>query len=233
MPPNKGGNSKKEAGRARKADNEVRYCRINSARGMSLIPQGQEAGRRQQGQGAEGGRDLEGRRWVAGTCRYIDALAKGTSKAEQEAAKKAEIAAKKAERDAQLAAEEASLPSKPKAAPKAKEKKKDAGSAFKTNAGVAAFRTDDPLGLRRGGDQVVPEFSAVGIDDALEALEIANAKTDDNTMGAKVSSSVVDIADFRRGSLKSTPRGASRRRSRHTWSASCQSSRTTYVLRMC
>lgn len=107
--------------------------------------------------------------------------AKSSSKADVEAAKKAEAAAKKAEREALLAAEEASLPSKVKAAPKAKGK----GSAVKTNAGVAAYRTDDTLGVRRDADRVVPELSAVGIEDMLEALEVVNERTDDQALGAQ------------------------------------------------
>jgi hypothetical protein len=52
---------------------------------------------------------------------------------------------------------------------------------------VAAFRTDDPLGLRRTEDRLVPEISAVGIEDMLEALEVVNEKTTDSAMGTKVS----------------------------------------------
>ncbi|KAL1412652.1 hypothetical protein Q8F55_000399 [Vanrija albida] len=152
MPPNKGGNSKKEAGRARKADAEA--AKVDAAN------KAKEA--------------KEADKWKTG--------AKGTSKAELEAAKKAEIAAKKAERDAALAAEEAAAPTK-KAAPKAGAKKKD---AFVKSSGIAAaFKTDDPLGLRRDDERAVPELSAVGVDEMLEALELANAKTDADAVGAK------------------------------------------------
>lgn len=114
------------------------------------------------------------------------------SKAEAEAAKKAEAAAKKAEREALLAAEEASLPTKKKA-PSAKDKKA-AASAFKTNAGIAAFRTDDSAGLRRDPDRKIDELSAVGIEGMLEAMEIVNTKTDNQALGAKVSNAVRSAA---------------------------------------
>lgn len=101
------------------------------------------------------------------------------------AAKQAEAAAKKAEREALLAAEEASLPTK-KAAPKAGQKKKPAAGGFaKTNAGVSAFRTDDPQGLRRDPDREVQSLTAVGVDEMLEALEIVNEKTDKSSQGTK------------------------------------------------
>ncbi|WOO82071.1 Coiled-coil domain-containing protein [Vanrija pseudolonga] len=157
MPPNKGGNSKKEAGRARKADAEA--AKQDAA---NKVKEAKEADK-----------------WKSG--------AKGTSKAELEAVKKAELAAKKAERDALLAAEEASAPTK-KAAPKAGDKKKKEGTFAKSNGGIAAaFKTDDPLGLRHDEERAVPELSAVGIDQMLEALELANAKTDADAVGAKAS----------------------------------------------
>ncbi|RSH81126.1 uncharacterized protein EHS24_008560 [Apiotrichum porosum] len=156
MPPNKGGNSKKEAGRARKADNE--------AKKQEVVSKQKEA--------------KEAENWKAG--------AKSSSKADAEGAKKAEAAAKKAERAALLAAEEASAPAKVKAAPKAGAKKGGASALKPTaGAGIASFRTDDPQGVRRDEDRTVTELSAVGIDQMLEALELANDKTDASTMGTK------------------------------------------------
>lgn len=85
-----------------------------------------------------------------------------------------------------LAAEEASLPTK-KAAPKAGQKKKpaNAGGFAKSNAGISAFRTDDPSGLRRDPEREVQSLSAVGVDEMLEALEIVNEKTDKSSQGTK------------------------------------------------
>lgn len=113
--------------------------------------------------------------------------AKGASKTDVEANKKAELAAKKAERDRLLAEEEAAAPVKKKA-PSAKDKKAAAEAKLKAqNASiVAAFRTDDPTGVRRDEDRKVDELSAVGIEGMLEALEVVNAKTSDQAMGSKV-----------------------------------------------
>jgi hypothetical protein len=95
-----------------------------------------------------------------------------------------------------LAAEEASGPSKVKSAPKAGAKKKpqpmaglDAGPRAAPGHGIANFSVNDPLNLRSGRDEDTPieELSATGIDAMMEALEIANQKTDKQAMGAKVS----------------------------------------------
>ncbi|EJT48260.1 hypothetical protein A1Q1_02728 [Trichosporon asahii var. asahii CBS 2479] len=153
----KGGNAKKESGRAKKAENEAKKAEAAAA-------QKEKA---------------EADKWKSG--------AKGASKADLAAAKQAEAAAKKAEREALLAAEEASMPTK-KAAPKAGQKKKPSSSAggfAKTNAGVSAFRTDDPQGLRRDPEREVQSLSAVGVDEMLEALEIVNEKTDKSSQGTK------------------------------------------------
>lgn len=96
-----------------------------------------------------------------------------------------------------LAAEEASGPSKVKSAPKAGAKKKpitglDAGPRAPPGQGIANFSINDPLNLRSGRDEDVPieELSATGIDAMMEALEVANQKTDKQAMGAKVSPSL-------------------------------------------
>jgi len=100
-------------------------------------------------------------------------------------------AKKKAEKEALLAAEEAALPSKPKSAPKAGSKKKVDPAARPVGGGIASFNLDDPLNLRSGRDEAVPveELSATGIEGMLEALEVANQRTDKQSMGAKVGSS--------------------------------------------
>ncbi|CAI5757837.1 unnamed protein product [Candida verbasci] len=86
---------------------------------------------------------------------------KGNKKKEDEQFKKEEAARKKAERDALLAAEEASLPSKAT-------KSKNRGSEK-----IAAKRTgkiDDFLDFNKD----IPELSASGLDNALEALSLTS-----------------------------------------------------------
>lgn len=98
----------------------------------------------------------------------------------------------KAEREGLLAVEEASLPSKTKSAPRAGTKKKPPSDTLRpTGAGMSGFGLDDPMGLRKvkGADgevEEVGELSAVGLEGMLEALEVANARTDRETLGAKV-----------------------------------------------
>ncbi|ORY31248.1 hypothetical protein BCR39DRAFT_527112 [Naematelia encephala] len=158
----KGGNAKKESGRAKKAENEEK--------------KNQAANKVKEAKEAEEWKDGE----------------KGSSKAEAAAARAAEVARKKAEREALLAAEEASLPSKAKSAPKAGSKKKASTGGILTptpGGGIAAYSVADPLGLRKSkdaeGDEPTPELSATGLEQMLEALEVVNAKTDKQTLGAK------------------------------------------------
>lgn len=88
---------------------------------------------------------------------------KANKKKEDEQLKKQEMARKKAERDSLLEAEEASMPSKPQTS-------KQRGAAK-----VAAKRTgkiDDFLDF----NAAKPNFSASGIDNAIEALTLATSK---------------------------------------------------------
>ncbi|WVR08651.1 hypothetical protein IAU60_005709 [Kwoniella sp. DSM 27419] len=162
----KGGNAKKEGGRAKKAENEekkqVAAAKVKEAK--------------------------EAEEWSQG--------AKGNAKGEAAAQKAADAARKKAEREALLAAEEASLPSKAKAAPKAGAKKKPPTNDFiKTGAGVAGYGLNDPMGHRKAKDEfgqleMPAEYSAKGIDEMLEAMELVNAKTDKAAMGSKAAISI-------------------------------------------
>ncbi|OCF34503.1 hypothetical protein I316_04018 [Kwoniella heveanensis BCC8398] len=168
MPPNKGGNAKKESGRAKKAENEEKKSKVAAAQ--------KEA--------------KEAEDWKSG--------AKDNKKADAAANKAAEAARKKAEKEALLAAEEASLPSKGKSAPKAgssSSKKKNNDTLVKTGAGIAGFGLNDPMGHRRakgadGEPEEITELSAKGIDEMLEAMEIVNQKTDKAAMGAKAAISI-------------------------------------------
>ncbi|KAJ3113429.1 hypothetical protein HDU96_003402 [Phlyctochytrium bullatum] len=92
--------------------------------------------------------------------------AKSNAKKEEEARKKAEAAAKKAEREAMLAAEEASISSKKAAAAGPS---KGSKTAAKKTAAVESFRAENKLD--------VEEFSASGIDAALDLLEITEKGT--------------------------------------------------------
>ncbi|ODN83033.1 hypothetical protein L202_01259 [Cryptococcus amylolentus CBS 6039] len=154
----KGGNAKKEGGRAKKAENEEKK--------QAAASKAKEA--------------KEADEWKAG--------AKGSSKADAAAAKAAEAARKKAEKEALLAAEEASLPNKGKSAPKAGAKKKNNDKLTPTGLGVAGYAINDPLGLRKPKgveEEETKELSAKGLDEMLDAMEIVNQKTDKAAVGAK------------------------------------------------
>ncbi|WRT70754.1 uncharacterized protein IL334_007753 [Kwoniella shivajii] len=172
MPP-KGGNAKKEGGRAKKAENEEKKNQAANA--------------------AKAAKEAE--EWKSG--------AKSNSKAEAAQQKAAEAARKKAEKDALLAAEEASLPSKVKSAPKAgsgsgssaSKKKNNNDVLVKTGTGVAGYGLSDPSGHRRAKDEFgeleeTVELSAKGIDEMLEAMELVNQRTDKATLGAKAAISI-------------------------------------------
>ncbi|WVW80781.1 hypothetical protein I302_102767 [Kwoniella bestiolae CBS 10118] len=165
----KGGNAKKESGRAKKAENEEKKGKAAAA--------------------AKEAKEAED--WKSG--------AKNNSKADAAANKAAEAARKKAEKEALLAAEEASLPSKSaKSAPKAgssSAKKKNSDTLVKTGSGVAGYGLNDPMGHRRAKNEFgeleeVPELSAQGLEEMLEAMELVNQKTDKAAMGAKAAISI-------------------------------------------
>jgi hypothetical protein len=122
------------------------------------------------------------------------------------------LARKKAEKEALLAAEEASLPSKPKSAPKAGSKSKSSSSKNNNNigsgmvippgGGVAMFNLDDPLNLRRnrdadGGGDGPDELSATGLEQMIEAMELINQKTDNESLGAKVGCVITTVGSLR------------------------------------
>ncbi|OCF54661.1 hypothetical protein L486_07793 [Kwoniella mangroviensis CBS 10435] len=151
----KGGNAKKESGRAKKAENEEKKGKAAAA--------------------AKEAKEAED--WKSG--------AKNNSKADAAANKAAEAARKKAEKDALLAAEEASLPTKAKSAPKASgsKVKKNNDVLVKTGSGVAGYGLNDPMGHRRAKNEFgeleeVPELSAQGLEEMLEAMELAAISID-------------------------------------------------------
>ncbi|EMD34316.1 hypothetical protein CERSUDRAFT_117196 [Gelatoporia subvermispora B] len=151
----KGGNAKKESGRAKKAENEAKKAVAADA----------ERERK------------EADKWDQG--------AKASkAKEEKEEKRRAELA-RKAEIARLLAEEEASAPSK-KAAPKAGAKKavpktvKPAGPgaiAAGGGLGTASPKTEDDT------PKEVETYSATGIDNALDLLEVVTAKLDKATVG--------------------------------------------------
>ncbi|KAG9081130.1 hypothetical protein FRC06_005803 [Ceratobasidium sp. 370] len=156
MPP-KGGNTKKESGRAKKAENEQK-----KQEAAALAKEKKEADE-----------------WAAG--------AKSNKAAEEKAAKKAAEAARKAESARLLAEEEAAASSKPKQTPKAGKGKakppppKPAGpGAIAAGGGLGSIGTPEP---QKPEEELVQSFAATGIDDALDLLEVVNAKTDKASVG--------------------------------------------------
>ncbi|KZT36340.1 DUF1014-domain-containing protein [Sistotremastrum suecicum HHB10207 ss-3] len=158
MPP-KGGNAKKESGRAKKAENEEKKKEAAAA--------AKEA--------------KEANEWADGS-------KSGKSSKEEKEEKRRQEAAKKAERERLLAEEEASIASaKPKAAPKAGAKK-GAASASGASSSKKAKEKEVPAGpaISSSADdehKLVESFAATGIDDALDLLTVINAKADKASVG--------------------------------------------------
>ncbi|EJD49055.1 DUF1014-domain-containing protein [Auricularia subglabra TFB-10046 SS5] len=154
MPP-KGGNAKKEAGRAKKAENESKKKEAVAA-------------------------DKE--RKEAAT--WEDGAKKKDKKAEVEEKRKADLA-RKQEAARLLAEEEAALPAKKAPAPKAGAKK--AAPKPQVPAGPGAIAAGGGLGAVDQGkapeDDLVESFAATGLDDALDLLDVVNAKTDKASVG--------------------------------------------------
>ncbi|KAK0473991.1 hypothetical protein IW261DRAFT_1569359 [Armillaria novae-zelandiae] len=151
----KGGNAKKESGRAKKAENESKKKDAAAA----------EAERKE----AEAWKDTS----VKGS---------KSKKEEQEAKRKADLE-RKAENARILAEEEAAVP-KVKAAPKAGGKK--AAKPAPKPAGPGAIAAGGGLADdgKKEWDAPEPEsFSATGIDNALDLLEVVTAKMDKASVG--------------------------------------------------
>ncbi|GAB1517082.1 cell division control protein 73 [Rhizoctonia solani] len=162
MPP-KGGNAKKESGRAKKAENESKK---------------QEAA-------VAAKEKKEAEEWSKG--------AKSSKAADDKAAKKAAEAARKAENARLLAEEETGMAAAKKAAPKAGSKgkakpppPKPAGPGALAAGGGLASVPADPVETTKpeiNEPELVQSFAATGIDDALELLEVVNAKSDKASVG--------------------------------------------------
>ncbi|KAI0628790.1 hypothetical protein C8Q77DRAFT_1145438 [Trametes polyzona] len=161
MPP-KGGNAKKESGRAKKAENEAKKAAAAEAE-----RERKEADKWSQGAKGPKAKDLE-----------------------KEEKRRAELA-RKAENARLLAEEEASAPSKAKAAPKAGAKKapakntKPAGpGAIAAGGGLGAVAADADAGDSSKPAEV-ESYTATGIDNAIDLLEVVTAKMDKASVGSQ------------------------------------------------
>ncbi|KAI6151223.1 hypothetical protein BKA82DRAFT_963752 [Pisolithus tinctorius] len=148
-------NAKKEAGRAKKAENEAK---------------------KQQAAAADKERK-EAENWAEGA-------KTGKSKEDKEEKRRAELA-RKAENARLLAEEESSLPSKVKSAPKAGTKKtakgvKPAGPGAIAAGGGLVSGKDKERETEQGEAET---YAATGIDNALDLLEIVTAKMDKASVG--------------------------------------------------
>ncbi|KAJ7253314.1 hypothetical protein B0H12DRAFT_1116565 [Mycena haematopus] len=161
MPP-KGGNAKKEGGRAKKAENEAKK---------------QEAAA------------IDKERKEAEAWTDKDVKGGKASKEEKEEKRRAELA-RKAENAKLLAEEESSAPAKVKAAPKAvKKAQKPAGpGAIAAGGGLAAAAPETESVKGKSKAESAPKeepesYSATGIDNALDLLEVVTAKMDKASVG--------------------------------------------------
>lgn len=162
MPP-KGGNAKKESGRAKKAENEAK-----KQQAADVAKESKEAEKWQDGAKGKAGKE------------------------DKEEKRKAELA-RKAENARLLAEEEASGPPKVKAAPKAGGKKsaakapKPAGpGAIAAGGGLGAATSSTPQDAPLEDSHEEPEvFAATGIDNAIDLLEVVTAKMDKASVGQK------------------------------------------------
>ncbi|KAL1757832.1 DUF1014-domain-containing protein [Schizophyllum commune] len=153
----KGGNAKKESGRAKKAENEA-----NKKAAAAAEKERQEAAK-----WSEGG--------------------KANKNADKEEKRKAELA-RKAENARLLAEEESSVAAKPKTAPKAGAKK---AAAKPKPAGPGAIAAGgglepEPQPKKAEAPPEEPEsYTATGLDNALDLLEVVTAKMDKASVGSQ------------------------------------------------
>ncbi|KAG9035378.1 hypothetical protein FRB95_011398 [Tulasnella sp. JGI-2019a] len=158
MPPKPGANAKKETGRAKKADNETK-----KAEAAAAAAEQSEAAAWDDGVKGKKAKDLD------------------------REAKKAADAARKAENARLLAEEEAAasvVKPKPKPAPS---KKKGAPPPAGPGAIAAGVDSTPVIASEDSGSgepkEEPTEFSATGLDDALDMLSLVNAKTDKASVG--------------------------------------------------
>ncbi|KAI0823879.1 hypothetical protein BC628DRAFT_485396 [Trametes gibbosa] len=161
MPP-KGGNAKKESGRAKKAENEAKKAAAADA----------DKERKEADKWSKGSKEAN------------------KAKEDKEEKRRAELA-RKAENARLLAEEESNAPAKVKAPPKAGAKKappkvaKPAGpGAIAAGGGLGGVSTP-PAAVDDGKPGEVESFTATGIDNALDLLEVVTAKMDKASVGSQ------------------------------------------------
>ncbi|KAG8217175.1 DUF1014-domain-containing protein [Butyriboletus roseoflavus] len=156
MPP-KGGNAKKESGRAKKAENEAK----------------------KQGAAAAEKERKETEKWTEGS--------KSSKSKEEREAKRREDLARKAENARLLAEEEAAAPPKTKTAPKAGGKKAAKAVMPAGPGAIAASGVQEKeLPAEKSKDtppEEVESYAATGIDNAIDLLEVVTAKMDKASVG--------------------------------------------------
>ncbi|KAG2075801.1 DUF1014-domain-containing protein [Suillus decipiens] len=150
----KGGNAKKESGRAKKAENEAK----------------------KQDAAAADKAKKEAEKWEDG--------AKGNKAKEEKEAKRLAELARKAENARLLQAEEEAAPTKAKPAPKKKKDIKPAGpgaiaAGGSSSEAAPAAVTDSKAEPSRE----IESYAATGIDNALDLLEVVTAKMDKASVG--------------------------------------------------
>ena len=178
MPPGKGGNAKKESGRAKKAENEAKKQEAAAAQKVSAVCFISTIA------------DLLNMICVQERVeedKWKDGAKSSKNKEDKEEKRKAELA-RKAENARLLAEEEASSSSKAKAAPKAGAKKKAAPKpagpgAIAAGGGPAAAEKGDSSD--HGKHEEPETFSATGLDNALDLLEVVTAKMDKASVGSR------------------------------------------------
>lgn len=176
MAPKAGGNAKKEGGRAKKAENEAKKKESDLLEQVSehnpilhfhldLIVYLFEQERKE-------------------AAKWSDGAKSKASKEEKEEKRKAELA-RKAENARLLAEEESAAVSKPKVSPKKNKdpKPKPAGPG----AIAASAGGDGPGGGGDGGTdefaREIESYSATGLDNALDLMEVVTAKMDKASVG--------------------------------------------------
>ncbi|KAF5317635.1 hypothetical protein D9611_014970 [Ephemerocybe angulata] len=189
----KGGNAKKESGRAKKADNENKKAAAAAEERVRLPISPKAESQTQLCLHSSAAYPLRTRppsyRNVRKPMPGPDKDVKGAKakKADAEEKRKAELA-RKAENARLLAVEEASQPAKVKAAPKAGSKGKQpirpAGPGAIAAGGGLASGSESPKDAPRDAPHEEPEsYTATGIDNALDLMEIVTAKMDKASVG--------------------------------------------------
>lgn len=179
----KGGNAKKEAGRAKKAENEAKKQAAADGEKVSLLETVAAPKLMILTDILKNLRERkEASKWDTG--------AKGKSAKDDKEAKRKETLAAKAERDRLLAEEESSAPTKKATTPKVGAKKKAGTTAKPAGPGAIAAGGGLAATASQAADEEkrpeeIESYAATGVDNVLELMEVVNAKTDKASMGSR------------------------------------------------